>query len=113
VLQEIGENRWYNKQQAKGSLRMQIIYHKALSPKKRTAVCNFAQKVNHRVKFKSCKATSGPEGQLVVYCTFQTSKSESTLRKAMARASKQVLDSDNVWVVGVPEKVWRVQRLER
>jgi hypothetical protein len=92
---------------------MQIIYPHTLSQKKRTAVCKFARKLNDRIRFEACKATSGPEGQLVVYCTFKTSKSESTLRKAMAKASRHVLDSDKVWVVGVPEKVWRVQRLER
>lgn len=84
-----------------------VIYQRSFGQKKREAVCKFVRKVNQKFDFaERPKATFGPDGQVVVYCEFksQSGTPEKSVRHAMAKASQQVLNSDNVWIVGIPER---------
>jgi hypothetical protein len=87
---------------------MTVTFHHArLGDKKRSAVKKFVHQVSQGVNFlENPKASVGPDGQIIVQCEFRgyTPARESKMRNVMAKASQYILESENVWVVGVPQK---------
>jgi hypothetical protein len=81
-------------------------YRGSLSQKKRDAAHSFMAKVNEQVAIPGRPhVVAGPEGQVVVFCTFaRTGTTARSVRHIMSTASQEIFDSHGVWVVGVPEK---------
>ena len=85
----------------------EIIYKHSFGNKNRNAVRKFVSKVSEKIDFVGKpKALFGPERQVVVCCTIKgrSAGREKAMRSVMAKASQQVLTSDDIWIVGLPEK---------
>lgn len=86
---------------------MTLNYQGSLSEKKRHAASSFVRKLNQEVALLGSPcAVSGPEGQVVVLCSVRdkSAAKERSIRHIMSRVSQELLDSQGVWVVGVPQK---------
>ena len=84
----------------------QVIYKRSFGEKKRKAVGKYVRKVNQQIELAAKpEATVGPEGQVVVYCSFElgSQTKERAVRRIMAKASQQVLDASGIWIVGIPQ----------
>lgn len=77
----------------------QVIYKRPFGEKKRKAVGDYVRKVNQQMDLAAKpEVTVGPEGQVVVYCSFAlgSQTKEKAVRRIMAKASQQVLDTSGV-----------------
>ena len=93
----------------------EIVYQKPFGHRKRSAIAKFVRKVRQEVRLsEKPKATFGPEGQIIVLCPVDTrgSVKENAVRHAMGKATQQVLDSNGIWVIGIPEKAPVVRKPE-
>jgi hypothetical protein len=84
-----------------------VRFKGSLGEKQRNAVNKFVKKVRQEVQLPvSPEAVRGPSGEVVVFCGIKgtTNRMERSARRIMSHVSQEVLTTDNVWVVGVPQK---------
>lgn len=99
--------RSFSKAKTAGEIAIhQIAYKRSSGESKRKAIGSYVRKVNQEMELAAKpEVTIGPEGQVVVYCSFDfgSQAKERAARRVMAKASREALDASGIWVVGVPQ----------
>jgi hypothetical protein len=86
---------------------MSVQFHGNFGETKKRAVFRFVKQMREKATTsESPRASTGPEGQILVFWKMpdRSASREQAVRRAMAKVSQEVLNTCGVWIVGSPEK---------